>query len=152
MTIAPAKIQLQMILGKPFTRVLTAPYSVTWRGHTYTVPKNYMSDGSSIPRLLWFWLGAKFDYANAQSGILHDAAYDGKVFRDGERCWLTPMQSHAMWREIRTYLLCADAGKIRKTRYHLQGWMCWFALVSYYYIWGWRSYVPFKTWRKRNVQ
>jgi hypothetical protein len=147
---APEHIELRMIRGQRGVREVSSPYSVLWRGSIWTVPRGFKTDGSSIPALLWPWLGAKFDYANAQAGALHDAAYEGKLFKDGKPEWMPPMLAHAMWREVRTCLLQAEAGPIMRRRFWIQGWLCWFALVAFYVVWGKRMYVPFTTWRERH--
>jgi len=150
MNSVPENLQLRMIRGKPALREIENSYSVTWRGHVYTVPTGYRFDGSSIPRLLWPWFGAPFGYGNAQAGALHDAAYDGELLQDGLIYWMPPMQSHALWRFIRTTLFQCGAGRIKRTRYLIQGWLAWLALVVYYVVRGRKQYVSIETWRKKR--
>ena len=41
-------------------------------GATFTVPHGYVSDGASIPKLLWSVFGGPFDGAYIRAAILHD--------------------------------------------------------------------------------
>jgi hypothetical protein len=43
--------------------------------HTFTVPTGFISDGASIPRILWTLVGHPFDRRWRKESVLHDWFY-----------------------------------------------------------------------------
>lgn len=148
----PAEIDLHWVEDMPWLRRLHRTYAVRWRGHTFEVRAPFTFDGSSIWRLVWAWLGGPFDWGNAQGGALHDAAYDGMLWRDGEKYWMPPAAADALWREVRTALWVRVARtRVEAARYRIQGWICWALIRLYYHCRGHRNYCTRETWEKWNT-
>ena len=60
---------------------LTAPlaYSCPRTTQTYIVPAGFISDGASIPRVLWPLIGRPFDHRWRKEAVLHDFFYRAPV-------------------------------------------------------------------------
>lgn len=72
---AQMKIQLiQSKSGYKFRTLETIVYNLN--AIKYTIPKGYISDGMSVPRLLWRLLEAPISGKTARSSVKHDYGYE----------------------------------------------------------------------------
>ena len=67
---------------------------------TFTVPRQFLSDGCSLPRLFWVSIGHPFDMAYLSDALLHDYLYRTQLvtraqadrllydMTKGKICWL----------------------------------------------------------------
>ena len=65
--------------------VLPHAWAVQVRDVTYTAPQWLMSDGASIPRILWRLCPPLYDL-HRPGAVLHDAAYKGVLWASGGAC------------------------------------------------------------------
>jgi len=57
------------------TITLKRAFTVQWRGRKLRVPKNFESDGASIPRLLWRLVSPCIHQSTIRASIAHDFLY-----------------------------------------------------------------------------
>ena len=89
---APPKLS-PLITGELWE--LADDWRVTVRGHEYVIPKGFITDGASIPRVLWRVCGHPMSTRRLPIAIFHDWAYDvecpfdiprataDEIYRDG---------------------------------------------------------------------
>lgn len=56
--------------------ILLEDFSIKWQGKTFTVPKGFIWDGASIPRIAWRVIGHPFMQEFRAPTLLHDMLYD----------------------------------------------------------------------------
>ena len=89
---------------------LLRPLRVRLPSRTVTVPKGYLSDGASVPRILWRLLSPPIDPITLTPSIVHDWLYD-----HGSALGLTRIEADAWY---------ADA-------LHQNGYPAWKCLLTY---------------------
>lgn len=47
----------------------------TKKGITHTVPIDFITDGASIPKIFWSWIGSPFTGLYRRSSLIHDRLY-----------------------------------------------------------------------------
>ena len=56
---------------------LMADWSVYLEGHWFRLPSGFVTDGASIPRLLWRVCGTPMDVPRLYAALVHDWIYSG---------------------------------------------------------------------------
>ena len=59
---------------------ISKDWHVTVRGNKETLPRGFITDGASIPRILWRVCGHPMTTKRIIPAIVHDAIYDGTIF------------------------------------------------------------------------
>lgn len=90
---------------------LLSPLAVEVDGVVYTAPAGMLTDGASIPRLLWRAVGAPWSGTYRRAAVVHDAAYRGELVGPA----LTRAQADALFRR-----LMAGNGVS-----HVRRWLMW---------------------------
>lgn len=97
----------------------------TKKGITYTVPVGFITDGASIPKIFWSWIGSPYTGHYRRAALIHDYLYFTQIARRSyaDRIFLEAMKylGVSFWK--------------RRTM--------WFAVRS----WGW---IPWMRHKKRN--
>lgn len=66
----PTVLELEAVHGKNRYRVAQA-----WMVMSFIVPMGFVTDGASIPKFFWFFIGSPFDPQFAEAAVLHDWMY-----------------------------------------------------------------------------
>ncbi len=61
---------------------LTSPWPIHLEEGTLTIPEGFITDGASVPRLLWIIPGFDHTELGLSGPCLHDAIYQGTVGRN----------------------------------------------------------------------
>ena len=87
-------------------------------GVSYVVPEGFVSDGASIPRLLWTLLGHPWAEPHGRAAVLHDWLYaTGLVTRArADALFLESLQALEVGR-VKRWTLCAGV--------RAGGWLAW---------------------------
>lgn len=75
----------------------------------WTVPHGMETDGASIPRAFWRVVGHPFDSEIIYAALLHDAAYQGRLMRDGLPAALTRAEADALFLAVMTGITVGNA-------------------------------------------
>jgi len=51
----------------------------SFHGMEVTVPKGYLTDGASIPRFAWYFVGSPFEPRHMLGAIIHDWLYSQRI-------------------------------------------------------------------------
>jgi hypothetical protein len=108
--------------GKGF--VLTSDWPVLIEEGRLIVPKGFITDGASVPRLLWIIPGFGNEELGMSGPTAHDAVYQGIIGRDCPK--LTRCRTDQLFR---TLMRTDGVGKIRAcvawAAVRLFGWLAW---------------------------
>ena len=82
--------------GNIFTVIY--PYRVNYGGKSFLIPRNFESDGASVPRLFWRVVYPNSDSHATTAGIAHDFIYrlqpEGWTRREADRMFLALLVEH----------------------------------------------------------
>lgn len=81
---------------------LTRPFVVVVRGVGYECPADMLTDGASIPRLLWRAVGHPFQKPLIRGAVPHDAGYNGRLLlvETGKPVYLARLECDEMLRGV----------------------------------------------------
>lgn len=88
-TLMPDNISTRLVPMAPFSKgkwILLCNVTYMYRGVSLSIPRNFVWDGASIPRIFWLTTGTPCDYAHILSGLIHDAMYEQKFNNDRKFC------------------------------------------------------------------
>jgi hypothetical protein len=101
----------------------------------FNIPRGFIFDGASIPRIFWPFIGHPFNGKYIKSALVHDYLYDAvfKIFETGEynRAYKAAVQADKIFKE----LLKRENGKERSNvlfgavrfysffRFRVKGWI-----------------------------
>jgi len=60
----------------PGYEILLEEFKFSWKDKKYTIPKGFIWDGASIPRLVWRSFGHPFMQEFREASLIHDLFYD----------------------------------------------------------------------------
>lgn len=79
--------------------------------HVVVIPRGYIFDGASIPRVLWSLIGSPFEPALMKAACVHDwycehtaDCYQSRVIGDAVFFYLLTKAGVARWRRVLLYL------------------------------------------------
>jgi hypothetical protein len=106
--------------GKTFVQLL-APLTYRYGdapGATLTAPSGFISDGASIPRLLWVWPGHPLEGEFLRASVLHDWMYrTGEASRaQADRLFFEALQADGV-SPVRARVMYAGV--------RVGGWLAW---------------------------
>ena len=102
---------------------LTSDWRVVVEEGAFTVPRGFITDGASIPRLLWIIPGFGNEELGFSGPTAHDAVYQGIVGRD------LGMTRRRTDRMFHTLMRSDGVGRIR-------AWVAWAAVRGF----GWAAW------------
>jgi len=80
----------------------------TYLGERYCVPAGYLSDGASVPRLLWRLLSPCIDPVTLVPSIVHDYLYEWRLGTryDADLFYATALDQNGypLWKCLLTYI------------------------------------------------
>ena len=103
--------------GRDF--MLQEDFTVLCDDHTYTAPKDSVTDGASVPRLLWRVVGSPFTGKYRGPAVIHDACYRQTCTIDHIPITLNPISRKDADRVFLNMMKDAGVGWFRRHAIHL---------------------------------
>lgn len=89
-----SKVQAAFIDGTNQMVLLTSvSFLDTKSGFRYHLPEGFISDGASIPRFFWRWVGHPFEESHRNESILHDY-----LCKYGQRLLVSRLEADGIFR------------------------------------------------------
>ena len=105
-------------IGPYLFKTLAELSYTTKKGVTHTVPVDFVTDGASIPRIFWSFIGSPFTGFYRRPSLIHDELYATQKFKRiyADRVFLEGMEDEGVsfWKRRLIYLAV-----------RLRGWVPW---------------------------